>query len=129
MSRRALASVCAFTLTVFLLAGVPSAQEDSNPMVIIKTSEGDITLRLAPPEDGMVSATTTEGDIALIIARTTSANLRLEATDGTVAANLGGFHVDDVATGSGMLRGILNGGGLGRIEARTLHGQISFAGM
>lgn len=114
---------------VALTSERPIRAIDVTGNVRAETSEGDITLRLAPPEDGMVSATTTEGDIALIIARTTSANLRLDATDGTVSANLGGFHVDDVATGNGMLRGILNGGGLGRIEARTLHGRISFAGM
>lgn len=114
---------------VALTSNRPIRVLDVTGNVRAETSDGDITLRLAPPADGMVSATTSEGDIALTIARTTAANLSLEATDGTVSANLGGFDVENVTTGSGMLRGVLNGGGLGRIEARTFHGRISFTGM
>lgn len=94
-----------------------------------ETAEADITMRLAPPLDGEISATTTNGDISLTIAKTTAANMSLLATDGIVTANLSAFDVSSVATASGLLAGVLNGGGSGRIEARTTSGEITFTGM
>jgi DUF4097 and DUF4098 domain-containing protein YvlB len=92
-----------------------------------ETSDADIALRLAPPEDGLVSAKTGDGDISLNIARTTAASLNLMADEGAVSANLSGFEVSNITTASGLLRGVLNGGG-GRIEARTTDGEITFSG-
>jgi hypothetical protein len=93
-----------------------------------ETSDADISLRLSPPEDGMVSAETTDGDINLSIAQTTAASLSLIAEEGVVSANLSGFEVSNITTSSGLLQGVLNGGG-GRIEAHTTDGEITFSGI
>ncbi len=92
-----------------------------------ETSDADISLRLSPPEDGVVSAVTTAGDISLSIAQTTAASLSLTAEEGVVSANLSGFELSNITTAGGLLQGVLNGGG-GRIEARTTDGEITFAG-
>ncbi len=93
-----------------------------------RTTVSDVTLRLAPPPDGQVYAETTTGDINLTLSKTTAASVRLNSDEGQVSANLNGFQITNISTGSGFLEGVLNGGG-GQIEARTTTGQIIFAGM
>ena len=109
-------------------SGRPISVIDVTGSVEAQTSDADITLRLAPPPGGLVSARTTQGEIRLTISETTAASLSLTAPDGVVAANLSGFEVTNIATAGGFLGGILNKGG-GRIEAHAAGGEITFAGM
>ncbi len=96
--------------------------------VQVETSKGDITLRLVPGEDGVVKATTSGGLIRITVGQATMASMSLSAPDGIVTANLAGFEVSNLSTGSGFLSGTLNGGG-GAIEATAESGEIEFVGM
>ena len=101
---------------------------DVSGNVQVETSKADVSLRLSPADDGAVDATTSEGLIRLTIAQTTKATMSLSAPDGIVTANLAGFNVSDLSTGSGFLSGTLNGGG-GQLEATAEAGEIEFVGM
>lgn len=101
---------------------------DASGDVRAVTTEADITLRLSPGDDGNISAENTSGTINLTVAKTSKSSLRLTSAEGSVTANLSGFAVTDISTGNGFLEGVLNGGG-GNIEADSVSGEISFAGM
>ncbi len=101
---------------------------DTTGNVKAMTTDADVTMRLTPPPEGQIAAETTTGKIQLTIAQTTTANLLLTTVEGSVSADLKGFDIQDVATGDGFLKGILNGGG-GQIEARSMSGKIEFTGM
>ncbi len=113
---------------VALTSNRPISAIDVTGNVRAETSDAGITLRLAPPPDGKVTAKTTDGTIQLTIANTTAATVELTAIEGVVTANLSGFEVTDISTGSGFLSGVLNQGG-GEIEAYCERGEIVFGGM
>ncbi|MBN2562973.1 MAG: DUF4097 family beta strand repeat protein [Phycisphaerae bacterium] len=91
------------------------------------TADADVTMRLAPSPEGCVVARTTAGTIRLNLDQSTSASLNLTASEGVISANLNGFDVTNIATGTGFLSGVLNGGG-GQVEAHAPGGEIVFAG-
>lgn len=101
---------------------------DINGNVRAVTTDADVSLRLAPGSDGVISAETTSGDILITLDKSTAARLDLLSIEGFVTADLGGFNVADLAFGAGFLKGTLNGGG-GSIEAKSASGEISFIGM
>jgi DUF4097 and DUF4098 domain-containing protein YvlB len=96
--------------------------------VRVETSAADVTMRLAPPATGVLSAKTSEGVIRMSIAQATTASLSLSAPEGTITTNLSGFSISNLSTGDGFLTGILNGGG-GQIEATAPKGSIEFVGI
>lgn len=105
----------------------PIGIQDVTGNVRAETTEAEVTLRLTPADDGLVSATTTQGAIRITVASTTQADLSLSAPDGIITANLAGFAVSNLTTGKGFLNGVLNGGG-GQIEASADQGEIEFNG-
>ncbi|MFQ5430724.1 MAG: DUF4097 family beta strand repeat-containing protein [Phycisphaerae bacterium] len=113
---------------VALTTGRPVSVVDVTGNVQADTTEADITLQLSPPAGAQISAKTTAGTVRLMLDRATAASLDLTAQDGAVTADLAGFSITDVSTGSGFLKGILNGGG-GQVEAKTIGGEIDFLGI
>lgn len=124
------------TIVVRQVIGHVVARTSERPIEIIdttgnieaKTTNADISVRAAPPADGFVTVETTDGSIDLAIALETGAELRLDARQGAIAADLNGFHVTNLAVGDDLLSGTLNDGG-GKIEARTINGEITFVGL
>ncbi|MFQ5422506.1 MAG: hypothetical protein ACE5F9_00845 [Phycisphaerae bacterium] len=94
----------------------------------VQTSNADITLRVSPPVDGLVSAITTDGKIDLSVAVPTGADIRLDSAGGSIAADLNGFQISNLTVGTDLLSATLNEGG-GKIDARTTNKEIVFAGL
>jgi len=101
---------------------------DATGSAEVQTSHADITLRVSPPADGLVSATTTDGKIDLSVAVPTGADIRLDSAGGSIAADLNGFQISNLTVGTDLLSATLNDGG-GRIDARTTNKEIVFAGL
>lgn len=89
------------------------------------SSNGSIRVDATPPVDGSVSLTTSNGSIDARLPQTIQGPLTVTTSNGSVNMHLAPKSLQEVRFDKHSFSAVMNGGGAGRILARTSNGSIT----
>jgi DUF4097 and DUF4098 domain-containing protein YvlB len=89
------------------------------------TSNGSISVTGTPPPDGEVVLRTSNGSITADLPSNLRGTLDIHTSNGRVSTNLGSASLTGVRWSKQLFEAEMNGGGDGRISARTSNGSIT----
>ncbi len=99
--------------------------QDAQGSVEATTSNGNIRVDAAPPKDGSVLLQTTNGSIYAALPPDLKADLELRTGNGVVQTMLADVPLRVQLWSQNRVKAKMNGGGEGRISARTSNGSIT----
>ena len=92
--------------------------------VYADTSNGSIRLVGSPPPDGSVQLDTSNGSIEAKLPASLKGELSLVTSNGKVVTDLGSMALTNPQITKTSVKGVMNGGGTGKLIARTSNGGI-----
>ncbi len=98
--------------------------ESAGGPVYADTSNGSIRLVGSPPADGLVQLDTSNGSIEAKLPASLKGELSLVASNGKVVTDLGPMALTNPQITKTSVKGVMNGGGTGKLIARTSNGGI-----
>lgn len=97
---------------------------DATGDVDCATSNGSIVVNAQPPVEGIVSLVTSNGGIRATLPQTLKGSVDVSTSNGSLTTNLGNATISQAQWSKRRLAAQLNGGGTGRIHARTSNGSL-----
>ncbi|HUU95076.1 MAG TPA: DUF4097 family beta strand repeat-containing protein [Phycisphaerae bacterium] len=121
VSVRALEGVCELETSNGAVEAV-----DVRGDISVTTSNGRIRVEAAPPEDASVILRTSNGSIHVTLPATMRGDLTLSTSNGRVSTSMDQVSLTSPSWSRRRFEAVMNGGGGGRIVARSSNGSITF---